>query len=718
MALGMPLSASAYETVFDDAPDGLLVLDPDTNRIHECNERACEIVGHEYEALLERDVTALIDGVRRGGGDPVPPLEPDDDATLTWLLRTGQETVEPFAVRLSPMSTDGERYVLARLTAATDDGARTGAPDLALKSRAIDTAPIGITISDPEQPDNPLLYVNEGFEEVTGYSAAEAVGRNCRFLQGPETRTEPVDEMRAAIGADEPITVELKNYRADGTVFWNRVTIAPIRDDEGTVTNYVGFQEDVTERVESRQALELADHLLKTVPSGVFRTEPSPEGTFEYANPALASLLGVDSADQLQDRRVADFYADPDARAALVEALRDTDAESVTHEVTLEPLAGDPIDVMITASLAEDEAGTEHVHKVVQDITERKERERQLERYERLVENLPIGVYQNTPGETGQFRLVNDAMAEIFDADSAATLCEHSVRELYADPDERAAFSERLREQGVVTEAELELTTLCGEPLWGAVTAITRDVDGTTVFDGVIQDITERKRYEQRLKEQRDNLDVLNQMLRHDIRNDLQLVTAYADFLRDHVDDAGREYLETIHESATHAVELTQTARDMSEVMLSTDENRTRVDLRHTLESELERVRSEHATAAITVDGTIPRTTVLADDMLHSIFRNLLTNAIQHNDRGVPTVTVDVTERDETVVVRVADNGPGISDEQKDEIFAKGTKGAESAGTGLGLYLVATLVDIYGGHVRVEDNEPRGAVFVVELPTD
>jgi len=104
--------------------------------------------------------------------------------------------------------------------------------------------------------------------------------------------------------------------------------------------------------------------------------------------------------------------------------------------------------------------------------------------------------------------------------------------------------------------------------------------------------------------------------------------------------------------------------------------------------------------------------------MLHSIFRNLLTNAVQHNDREVPTVTVSASERDETVVVRVADDGPGVSDEQKDEIFAKGTKGGESAGTGLGLYLVETLVDTYGGSVHVEDNEPRGAVFVVELPAD
>jgi signal transduction histidine kinase len=102
--------------------------------------------------------------------------------------------------------------------------------------------------------------------------------------------------------------------------------------------------------------------------------------------------------------------------------------------------------------------------------------------------------------------------------------------------------------------------------------------------------------------------------------------------------------------------------------------------------------------------------------MLGSVFKNLLTNAIVHNDGPVTEVTVSVTVADGAVAVRVADNGPGIPDDRKDTIFEDGEKGLDSEGTGLGLYLVQTLVDRYGGDVRVEDNEPTGAVFVVELP--
>jgi PAS domain S-box-containing protein len=97
-----------------------------------------------------------------------------------------------------------------------------------LRSTAMDEAPFGITMSDPSQPDNRLIYVNDGFCELTGYHRDEVLGQNCRFLQGESTREEPVAQMRAAIDAEEPVTVELRNYRKEGTMFWNRVTIVPI----------------------------------------------------------------------------------------------------------------------------------------------------------------------------------------------------------------------------------------------------------------------------------------------------------------------------------------------------------------------------------------------------------------------------------------------------------------------------------------------------------
>ncbi|WP_435176322.1 bacterio-opsin activator domain-containing protein [Halorussus sp. AFM4] len=128
--------------------------------------------------------------------------------------------------------------------------------DFELKERAMDEAPVGITISDPDREDNPLIYANEAFERLTGYPREEIVGRNCRFLQGEESDPEAVAAMAEAVAAEEAVTVELVNYRADGEAFWNEVTVAPVRDEDGAVTNFVGFQNDVTARKEAEFEVE------------------------------------------------------------------------------------------------------------------------------------------------------------------------------------------------------------------------------------------------------------------------------------------------------------------------------------------------------------------------------------------------------------------------------------------------------------------------------
>ena len=131
------------------------------------------------------------------------------------------------------------------------------------RTQAIENAPIGVTITDPDREDNPLIYVNEGFESITGYTAAESTGRNCRFPQGENTDPETVAEIRAAVDAEEPVAVELLNYRKDGTEFWNELTIAPVRDDDGNVVNFVGFQQDVTDRKQREKQLEVLGRVLR-----------------------------------------------------------------------------------------------------------------------------------------------------------------------------------------------------------------------------------------------------------------------------------------------------------------------------------------------------------------------------------------------------------------------------------------------------------------------
>ena len=231
----------------------------------------------------------------------------------------------------------------------------------------------------------------------------------------------------------------------------------------------------------------------------------------------------------------------------------------------------------------------------------------------------------------------------------------------------------------------------------------------------VCRDITDRRQYQQQLEEQRDNLELLNQVVRHDIRNDLQIVVAYSEMLDGKVDPDAEAYLQSIRESARNAVDLTTTARDLADVMLQ-QHNRGMISITRPLEQQIESIRSAHATAVINVDGSIPAVTVYGNEMLDAVFRNLLQNAIQHNDKEMSEITVSVDRDGDNLRVTVADNGPGVPEGQREEIFGKGEKGLESDGSGIGLYLVYTLVDSYGGSVWVEDNDPEGAVFVVELP--
>jgi len=125
-----------------------------------------------------------------------------------------------------------------------------------LKEQAMDEAPVGITISDPSLPDNPLIYVNEAFEWMTGYARETALGTNCRFLQGEDTDESKVTEIREAVEAEEHCSVELVNYTKDGELFWNKVDIAPLYDEDGEVSHFVGFQTDVTERKRAEFAVE------------------------------------------------------------------------------------------------------------------------------------------------------------------------------------------------------------------------------------------------------------------------------------------------------------------------------------------------------------------------------------------------------------------------------------------------------------------------------
>ena len=102
-----------------------------------------------------------------------------------------------------------------------------------------------VVITNPALPDNPMIFISDEFEVQTGYSAEEALGRNCRFLQGPETDPNAVEAIRDALKTESPITVDILNYKKDGTKFWNRLRIRPLYSEDGKVMFYAGAQNPI-----------------------------------------------------------------------------------------------------------------------------------------------------------------------------------------------------------------------------------------------------------------------------------------------------------------------------------------------------------------------------------------------------------------------------------------------------------------------------------------
>jgi len=214
---------------------------------------------------------------------------------------------------------------------------------LRLFRRAIEAASQGITIADAEADDTPIIYANEAFHRITGYDTDEVIGRNCRFLQGRNTDEATVETIREAMKRGSPVTVELVNYRKDGTPFWNHLDIVPIRDDAGHITHYLGLQQDITQRKRHELRLSVLNRVLRhnfrnkmTVIRGYAERIETGESTSEDAERirrAADELLQIGTQMYEFDSLVADGDAEGESFdvVELVESETDTLRRHAPH---------------------------------------------------------------------------------------------------------------------------------------------------------------------------------------------------------------------------------------------------------------------------------------------------------------------------------------------------------------------------------------------------
>ncbi|MEY7848654.1 response regulator [Natrarchaeobius sp. A-rgal3] len=232
-----------------------------------------------------------------------------------------------------------------------------------------------------------------------------------------------------------------------------------------------------------------------------------------------------------------------------------------------------------------------------------------------------------------------------------------------------------------------------------------------------IQYAIERVRITHELRDRNHRLALVNEILRTDLRNDVSMIVGWGDQLRDRVSPDDQESVESILEASQHALELTDTAAKLIDVLSEGATEPEPCDLRAILETEFERCRRE-TDVDLTVDWAATEDeplSVAGTPTLGAVFEQLLTNAITHTDRDRSTVEVALEATDERVTVSIADDGVGIPDAQKRRLTTVGEDAGPRAGIGAGLYFVATVLESIDAEFRVEDNRPQGTVVTVGL---
>jgi len=247
--------------IIAELPEGIAVFDGN-DRLLACNG--------QYRAL-NRDLAADLEpGVgyvdllraeieRHGDVDGAAALEAalDRHRSLPWRLEQARGDRGWVQILEQRVADGGTLRVMRDITAIKHRELQFAelAQRNAVLASTVASVTSGIVICDATQPDQPIVFANAAFTRMTGYTTAEAMGRNCRFLQGRDTDREAVERMRRAIAVGRAVTVTVRNYRKDGRTFWNEVNISPLNDENGRLIHFVGILQDVTNRIRTEESL-------------------------------------------------------------------------------------------------------------------------------------------------------------------------------------------------------------------------------------------------------------------------------------------------------------------------------------------------------------------------------------------------------------------------------------------------------------------------------
>src|ERR687897_558240 len=248
-----------------------------------------------------------------------------------------------------------------------------------LLDRAVAASSNGIVITDPKLPDDPIVYVNPAFERISGYPVDEVLGHNCRFLQRDDRAQPALDELRSALREERESRVVLKNYRKDGTPFWNELYVSPVHDEQGRLSNFVGVQNDITERRRIEEVLRESEERFRATfeHAAIGAAQVGIDGRWLRVDQRLAEIVGYEREELLQ--RTFQDITHPDDLEGDLEQMRRLllgELQTYTMEKRYLRKGGPEVWVNLTVSLVRDASGDPaYFIAVVEDISERKKTE-------------------------------------------------------------------------------------------------------------------------------------------------------------------------------------------------------------------------------------------------------------------------------------------------------------------------------------------------------
>ena len=247
---------ASFGRIIEDSLNEIFVFDAETWRFVQVNRGARNNLGYSLEELRKLtplDIHPKCSGNRCGR---IHPLVTGEKSKIQFETIHKRKDGSCYFVELHLHRAiyRGTSVLVAIILDITE---RRRAEELLrrFEKRATEAASSGILITDPTRVDNPIVTCNRAFLEITGYSAEEVVGANCRFLQRDDRDQDAIAELREAVADGKKCRVLLRNYRKDGIMFWNELQVSPVRDDQGRVTHFVGILADVTQREKKQNAL-------------------------------------------------------------------------------------------------------------------------------------------------------------------------------------------------------------------------------------------------------------------------------------------------------------------------------------------------------------------------------------------------------------------------------------------------------------------------------